>query len=222
MQPTEASLNKFYDSSIMRIWENGKEDQKEVEKQKEKFSAAIEYLKEKKITSCLDVGCGNGWFLKWLKEVCDPIKELGLELSSGSVLKAREKGLKVYKNSLKEHYNISSLKYDAVTLWGCLEHVKDPKETIKMASHFLKPEGHLLICVPNIDCDEARKEKEKTYMFCPQHLWYFSEKTLINFMAKQGYELSFLYGFNSLYNIIGIFKQKFVKGRVFFNIGAAA
>ncbi|MCL4410140.1 MAG: class I SAM-dependent methyltransferase [Gammaproteobacteria bacterium] len=93
----------------------------------------------------LDIGAGQGDFLN----------------------EAREAGFEVYGNEFstsaiqlaQDHYNIRldshSLDkdkrdgyFDAVTMWGLLEHVREPMDVLSQAARLLKPGGVLYIYTP--------------------------------------------------------------------------
>jgi len=185
----------------MKTWAQGKETMGEIDKQKKKFSPAINFLKNHNLRTAVDIGCGNGWFLKWLKEDHHKLSVLGVEENLDAKKECYKKGiLAVSKFPTKKNISL-------VSLWGCAEHIKDPAALISKCSEIMGDDSHLIICVPNVECDEAKKEKENTYMFTAQHLWYFSMTTLTEFMERQGFDLVYYYGFNNLYQQIGIFKK---------------
>ena len=150
----------------------------------------------------LDIGCGNGWFLKWFKEQSPQSECLGVEQNKDSILECRAKAVEAVP-----YIPLSAKTYELITLWGTLEHLKDPKSMINKCSGLLSDRGFLLVCVPNISCDEVKKKQENAYMFCPQHLWYFDMASLHEFMHRMGYRISFYYGFNNHYQHVAIFKK---------------
>lgn len=121
----------------------------------------------------LDVGAGTGDFLKYCNDKQWHV--LGLEPS----LKARESALKkgiVLKESIEE---IKNQKFDVITLWHVLEHVKNLSEYIKVLKSLLKPNGKLIIAVPNYKSCDAIYYKEHWAAFdVPRHLWHFSQKSI--------------------------------------------
>ncbi len=94
----------------------------------------------------LDVGCGNGAFL--YKMQAAGMDAYGVEISARGAKEARRLGLKVKCGTLEgQHY--PSAYFDVITLNHVLEHVPDPVKTLKELGRILKPNGTLIIAVPN-------------------------------------------------------------------------
>jgi ubiquinone/menaquinone biosynthesis C-methylase UbiE len=121
----------------------------------------------------LDVGAGTGDFLKACKN--SNWKVLGIEPSLEAREIAKKKGI-----HLKENLSdIDNQKFDVITLWHVLEHVEDLKDTIKNLNFLLKPEGRIVIAVPNFKSYDALFYKECWAAFdVPRHLWHFSQNTI--------------------------------------------
>ena len=63
--------------------------------------------------------------------------------------------LNVFHGNLDQaSYSTSS--FDAITLWDVLEHLPDPSSTLQEIKGFLKPDGILVLRVPNYDSCDAR------------------------------------------------------------------
>ena len=123
--------------------------------------------------SILDLGAGTGDFLKVCKN--NNWQVLGVEPS----LEARENAAK--KGILLEETlgSITNQKFDVITLWHVLEHVENLKETIKTLKHLLKPEGRIIVAVPNHKSCDANFYKEYWAAYdVPRHLWHFSQKSI--------------------------------------------
>jgi ubiquinone/menaquinone biosynthesis C-methylase UbiE len=97
----------------------------------------------------LDVGCGNGAMLKSANKVLP-----GWELAAYDVSEHCKKeiealpGVARFETSLDD---FSSNQFDLIVLWHVLEHVPQPTELLTRLRSLLKPEGHLLIQVPDLD-----------------------------------------------------------------------
>ncbi|MFA5925513.1 MAG: class I SAM-dependent methyltransferase [Parcubacteria group bacterium] len=105
-----------------------------------------ELLKNKKDGELLELGCGEGNFLK----KAEPFFNIsGLDISSYAVRKAiKLLGYKVYQDdingtSLRKNY------YDAIIAFNVLEHMKNPKIIINKSCQALKKDGILFGSVPN-------------------------------------------------------------------------
>ncbi|MEW5724951.1 MAG: class I SAM-dependent methyltransferase [Thermodesulfobacteriota bacterium] len=95
----------------------------------------------------LDIGCSIGHFLEVAREA--GWDAVGLELNRKAVAHAREVlGLDVREQVLEEA-GFAPATFDAVTMWGVIEHLKRPVETLREIVPLLKPGGVFLTFSPN-------------------------------------------------------------------------
>jgi 2-polyprenyl-3-methyl-5-hydroxy-6-metoxy-1,4-benzoquinol methylase len=121
----------------------------------------------------LDVGAGTGDFLKVCKN--SNWEVLGIEPNLDARKIAGTKGIHLKKKLL----DINDQKFDVITLWHVLEHVENLKDTIKTLNSLLKPNGRIVIAVPNYKSYDALFYKEYWAAFdVPRHLWHFSQNTI--------------------------------------------
>ena len=128
----------------------------------------------------LDIGAGTGDFLK----ICSKNNWLitGVEPSKIARELAYKKGVFLEEDISK----IEDKKFDVITLWHVLEHVPNLFEFITTIEKLLKPNGKLVIAVPNFNSYDAKHYKEFWAAYdVPRHLWHFSQtsiqKIFINF-----------------------------------------
>jgi 2-polyprenyl-3-methyl-5-hydroxy-6-metoxy-1,4-benzoquinol methylase len=134
----------------------------------------------------LDVGCGTGDFLLTCKN--NGWKVTGVEPNakariSGENKLSRESASKIYAeiNQLK-----NDVQFDVITLWHVLEHVPNLDIYIKALKSRLKPNGTLIVAVPNFKSYDANYYKQFWAAFdVPRHLWHFSKKSIQVLFAKQ-------------------------------------
>ncbi len=123
--------------------------------------------------SLLDVGAGTGDFLKVAKEKGWEVA--GVEPNVNATKLASQKGV-VLKPELKD---FEGNQFDVITLWHVLEHVPNLEETIAQLSGLLKPNGVLIIAVPNFKSyDALHYGKFWAAYDVPRHLWHFSKKSI--------------------------------------------
>jgi len=126
----------------------------------------------------LDVGCASGAFLAaavengWSATGIEPAKELCDKANNKLAGRA-----KIYCTTLQDAH-LEPASFDAVTLWDVLEHVPDPGRFMRQCAALLKPGGHLLLNVPNLDSIQARFMGPRWPLFLPEHLNYFNHKSL--------------------------------------------
>jgi methionine biosynthesis protein MetW len=135
----------------------------------------------------LDVGCGNGYFLKWMKE--HGWESFGVEISKTGSQVAAKNGIKVFNGEL-EKAKYPSNYFDVVTVNQVLEHVYSPARVIREASRVLRPNGLLVVCVPNLESYEEQIFKQHWYALdVPRHLYFFSIRTLTSLLQKNEFRI---------------------------------
>ena len=168
--------NNFYENGNMHQNKALKDDFEAWEKKS--FiddSRRFKFLKNKiKNKSVCDFGCGIGGFIKLAKNVTN--NACGVE---------KQQNLKTYfeKNNLNVKNNINEYKckFDFITLFHVLEHLKNPKVELLQLIKKLKKNGELIIEIPNSDDALLSLYKNKafanfTHWSC--HLYMYNQKTL--------------------------------------------
>lgn len=108
----------------------------------------------------LDIGCGNGDFIKYCKSL--GIEASGLSISEEQIKELKKQGLDVYLGSYRELQPQFINKYDIITCWGSLEHITNSypcsKSGEKKAKNILKKMmGHFK--------QYYKKDSEYKYLF---------------------------------------------------------
>jgi len=177
LRPKPGDLEEFYKrSAAMTKWATIKSGNVDNDRQNRKYSFFYDQITYRGVDSVLDVGCGSGRFLAGLPEDCDG---MGVEPNEDS---ARSCDTPVVDCSSK-----LTGKYDLITYMGVLEHLEDPREVIKQYEEFASEEGLVGICVPNIESLAFKIIGGRICTICPQHLYYFSKKSLDDMMLQCGY-----------------------------------
>lgn len=132
------------------------------------------------VGALLDVGAGTGEFLKVAKEKGWEVQ--GMEPNKSASNLSSEKGIEL-KSSLTD---FRGSQFDVVTLWHVLEHIPNLEETISQLSDLVKPNGTLIIAVPNFKSYDAKYYKEFWAAFdVPRHLWHFSKASMEKLFSKK-------------------------------------
>ena len=75
--------------------------------------------------------------------------------------------------------------FDIITLWHVLEHLPNLEEHISIFKNLLKPNGTLIIAVPNYKSYDANHYKEFWAAYdVPRHLWHFSQNSISKLVSK--------------------------------------
>ena len=152
------------------------------------FMLTFKYLLLKKHlipkSQLLDIGCGTGSFLAFMKK--KGFKVTGIE----SNLKARTICL---KRNLDVRLNDAGLpheSFDTICLWHVLEHLPKPEICIEAYKDLLKPEGLLVVAVPNFAShDSIHYQQDWAALDVPRHLWHFTPKGMISMVEVLGFKL---------------------------------
>ena len=187
-QPSLEQLPKYYKSddyishtdSQRNLFENVYHLVRKVSL-KRKLKLINSYSSEEK--KLLDVGCGTGDFLqiaqknKWVVSGIEPNE------------KARTIANTKTNNSVFEVSHLLKFKkqsFNVITLWHVLEHLPKLDEHISILRSLLKPEGTLIIAVPNYNSYDAKYYKEFWAGYdVPRHLWHFSQSSVSKLVEKE-------------------------------------
>lgn len=125
----------------------------------------------------LEVGCGDGYFL--MKAHGDGVLAEGIELNNSAVTTCRNKGLKVFNESVIDYATNHKNTYDYVFSFQVVEHIADVGLFIKAMVDLLKPGGLLLISVPNNDSALFKESAMVALNMPPHHMGLWDINSLI-------------------------------------------
>ncbi len=136
----------------------------------------------------LDVGTGIGTLMEVATK--EGFHVSGVEFSPWASSYARtDKGLDVFTGTIEEA-GFREETFDVVVLNHVLEHLDQPRETLREVRRILKRDGVLVIGVPNIESIMARLLGAGWYSLKPgEHVWHFSPATLCRLVREAGFEV---------------------------------
>jgi 2-polyprenyl-3-methyl-5-hydroxy-6-metoxy-1,4-benzoquinol methylase len=154
-----------------------------VRKQNELFEMHLSRLTPGRL---LDVGCGDGRFLKHMRDLGWTVQ--GVETDPQSAKLAVEAfGLSVHLGTLESARFLSD-HFDSVTMSHVIEHAHDPIALLAECRRILRPGGTLVIVTPNIQSMGHRYfGKAWRDLDPPRHLYLFSRKTLGMIVSQAGF-----------------------------------
>jgi SAM-dependent methyltransferase len=136
----------------------------------------------------LDIGCGGGSYLYRLKQW--GWETYGVEPSETGAKHAQSLGLTIHHGTLQDA-RFSDGFFDVVRLDNVLEHLRDPKATLKEVSRILKSDGLMYITVPNTRSLVFWLFQENWYgLDAPRHVISYSPRTLQFLCDATGFEIA--------------------------------
>ncbi|MEZ6063171.1 MAG: class I SAM-dependent methyltransferase [Planctomycetaceae bacterium] len=149
----------------------------------------------------LEVGCATGSYLLKLRDAGWDVQ--GVEPGAGPVDVARAAGLNVHHGSL-DSFDLNAGHFDLVAAWMVLEHVPDPRTTLRQMFDRLQPGGRLLLSVPNAGCWEpAFFGADWDTWDLPRHLHHITPKSIRRLLTECGFEHVNIQHQRTLLNVIG-------------------
>lgn len=132
--------------------------------------------------SILEIGCGNGYILKMLKE-------LGFQDLAG-IEPSLKKTTRVHDVLFIKEFVAKELaldkKFDFIFSIGVYEHIEDIDGITSFSKRHLKPDGELFIYVP--DCEKSFATGDPG-IFIHQHIQYFVANSLEYHLSGHGFSV---------------------------------
>jgi SAM-dependent methyltransferase len=161
-------------------------------------SHAILYEMAKSAGSVLDVGCSTGGLAATLLE--DRKRVAGVDFDAESVEVARGRGVDAFVADL-ESTTLSELfpseKFECVIFGDVLEHLKDPGALLLSSRAMLKPDGFVLVSIPNVSNASVRLalltnrwDGRDIGLLDRTHLRFFTLDSFLDLAASAGFMMT--------------------------------
>lgn len=196
IRPTERELEQVYQQ-----YKRG---------QNPKTVASIEKLRERakwlnslnSINNVIDVGCGDGDFLARFVEM--GCVAFGTEFDKESQKVSQSKGAIMLGGGLNPELPEMLSGFDLIIFTEVIEHINNPIEVLQNFKKIMKPGALLFITTPNFESIERHILGPRWGMIMyPEHITYYSPKTLDRVLQAQGFTKVEIYTENiSIYRIL--------------------
>lgn len=130
----------------------------------------------------IDIGCGNGSFMEAARH-----GDWGVAGTALNPLDARATGLPV-EPTIDQLEDFALV--DVATLWHSLEHISDPSPMIRSVRSILKPDGIVVIAVPNLASLQSRATGSSwLHLDVPRHLYHFTRSSITALLERDHFEV---------------------------------
>jgi SAM-dependent methyltransferase len=162
------------------------------------------YSKLEPTANIIEIGCNDAMFLEELS-LAGFKNLIGIEPSADAHALAVNKGFEVVKEFLSSELSEELVKkrgkFDLIISRQNLEHISDLRGVAKSLDVLLKPDGFVLIELPNFECNLRYQD----YSLWEEHVNYFTKDTLKYFLSLSNikiiYEEVFLFSGEGIFVI---------------------
>ena len=147
-----------------------------------------------KFKSILDIGCGEGYTLKYYNDLNWGV--LGLDFSSSGLINHNPNLIKKFvQGDIKDYLKKIQCKkqFDIVIMNNVLEHLTDPHEILQLLDKLTHDDSVLIIEVPNDfsiiqeKVFQMNKIQETFWVKIPDHIQYFNKEGLLALCYENGW-----------------------------------
>lgn len=148
-----------------------------------------------KVTRVLEVGCGTGATMRWIRSQRNIRYALGIEIDVKAAAEAQDTFDMVLSGNV-ETMDIPNQEFDLIVILDVLEHLVDPWHMIRRLRSVLTPGGSIIASIPNIghysvcwSLLRGRWNYADDGLLDRTHLRFFTEATAIHLMSGAGFSV---------------------------------
>jgi 2-polyprenyl-3-methyl-5-hydroxy-6-metoxy-1,4-benzoquinol methylase len=172
--------------------------QSKVDHYYESYRKDIIPLLPKHVNKVMEIGCGTGNTLAYLKDngYCD--WTFGVDLFPEAIESAVQKVDEVYQGNIEEMaLPVEKESIDIILCLDVLEHLVDPQKVVAYLHTLLSPNGIIIASIPNVRHHSVivplvfqnKWEYKEFGVLDSTHLRFFVKKTAIDLMQSSGLKL---------------------------------
>ena len=148
----------------------------------------------------LEIGCASGSFLHFMAQSGWQVE--GIEFSDDAANAARKLGYPVETGAVETVEKPSSC-YDLIVGWMVLEHLHDPVGSLEKMATWAKPNGKLVVSVPNIGAKTSRFFGSYWHdLHLPNHLYHYDPKSILQVMDAGGWRVTKIHHHRTIFNLV--------------------
>lgn len=159
------------------------------------------------IRTLLDVGCSDGHFAELAQASRPGLTVDGVEPDPATAERASRRVNRVYAGFFP-HAIAPDARYDCITFLDCLEHIVEPWDALRAASHHLSPGGRVVASLPNIRHISALttliRQKDWPWddqgIFDRTHVRSFTKTSMARLFTESGFTVEAMHPINEWNN----------------------
>lgn len=153
---------------------------------------------DKPVGDVLEIGCGAGGTLSYLKTNCLARHVVGIDIARSQVEIALQQGVdEAFVSNLDDLEDIlHGRTFDAILMLDVLEHLVDPWSVLKRVSAFLKTGGRIYLSLPNVQSVRVlvplfmgQWQYKELGILDKTHLRFFTKRTAVELLVGAGFLL---------------------------------
>jgi SAM-dependent methyltransferase len=153
------------------------------------YAAGLSYLEDLPPGRLLDVGCGNGDFLR--QAAAAGWQPVGVDFDAAAVNAVRELDQAVVRVGDLLSIGFPAASFDAVVMNNVIEHLPRPRAVLEECRRILRPGGRLVAITPSTaSLGYRRYSQDWRGLEVPRHLYLFSPKLLGDLATAAGFASS--------------------------------
>jgi len=184
-------LKNYYEDSAKQYNPQGKQ----IYLTHDKFESFIKLMNENRQggQKILDIGCGNGWLSTLYRLQGDEL--YGADISELNIKRAKERGVIAIQHNIETELPYADSFFDIILCADVLEHLFFPEKVISEMYRILKPNGILIIGVPNLYCLRNKIEMflgNAIFIEYPvnfEHIRHYSKRTISKILTNNGFSI---------------------------------
>lgn len=166
------------------------------------YSIRSGYIKKKKVKLWIDIGAGDGEYLKTVSSE----KKIGVEISQAG--RNIMNNFSINTLTEKKFLKINNLNADVISFWHVLEHVENPQDYLSSAHRNLRNNGEIIVGIPNIDSFEFKTFKSYWFHLVPKfHIWFFTPISFEKILLQAGFRVKYIDYWSPEHHLSGILQS---------------
>lgn len=208
-RPTQDTIGEFYPDDYgpyLSTTVGGPEAKHDMKSRLVQFAKRImdskaHAIPDSKPGRMIEIGCASGSYLQTMANAGWEVE--GIEFSPTAAATARALGYDVVNGAI-ENVDKPAAHYDLIVGWMVLEHFHQPDFALEKLRTWAKPNGMLVMSVPNAGSLEMPLFKHNWYaLHVPNHLYHFDPATIDALMRKAGWRVKKIHHHRTLINLVG-------------------